>query len=471
MHLVMVDANGLLKDRHLTSPLLQQLKALIADHPGRARAAVTEVVIAEAVAKHHRDVDEHKHAFDEVATKKNMVARALGREAIEAARAALDEQCAGYEQQLREKLASIGFEVLGYPDVAHDELVARAVQRRPPNKANTGDGYRDTLNWFSVMHEAAQLRHDDEVVWVSEDKDFADNGELHPVLSDELDRRDIDCRVRLIKTVDDAIDHVQAQVDPENRATARVRAKLRPQKIAEFIQEHLLQELDQAGVTPRQLALPLNAQNSRIEARFDPDTEPEITVAGAVEGGVRIRASWDIPVLIAYTEFFIDEPEKEGASDLREGRKEESVRKDVTVTADLVTDRNGAPRSGEIVRIEATHDDSGRKVWASSPFYSPTLQAAIQALWKTTVLPDLHRQNVELMQPYMPKISVDLPKIWDNAGYGRLSNQVSQGLNRLVGQMMTEAMQSHSEGRDRSMDEGDESTTDDNPSGKDGPNS
>lgn len=162
MRLLMVDANGLLKDRHLASPLLQQLEALIAGYPEQARAAVTEVVIAEAVAKYHRDANEHKRTFDQVATKKNMVAKLLGREAIEAAHAMLDEQCEGYEQRLREKLADVGFEVLDYPDVAHHELVARAVQRRPPNKANTGDGYRDTLNWFSIMHEATQLGHDDE---------------------------------------------------------------------------------------------------------------------------------------------------------------------------------------------------------------------------------------------------------------------------------------------------------------------
>lgn len=80
---------------------------------------------------------------------------------------------------------TLGFEILPWPDVSHERLVARAVNRHPPFDAN-GGGYRDALVWESVRELAAQGK---KVVLASADRAFSgQDGRLAPELADEVNR-------------------------------------------------------------------------------------------------------------------------------------------------------------------------------------------------------------------------------------------------------------------------------------------
>lgn len=83
-------------------------------------------------------------------------------------------------EHLDEKL---GIKVLPWPEVDHPTLVDRAVRRVPPFDSK-GDGYRDSLVWFSVLNLASQGV---DVALVTKDNDFCDSsGELSSVLTEEI---------------------------------------------------------------------------------------------------------------------------------------------------------------------------------------------------------------------------------------------------------------------------------------------
>ncbi|MEV0584585.1 PIN domain-containing protein [Nonomuraea sp. NPDC050310] len=71
-----------------------------------------------------------------------------------------------------EGLQAIGATLVDPVPVDHLQIVRRQVQRVRPCKEATGDGYRDTLNWLTVLDYAAN-HPDQEVAWISADRDFA----------------------------------------------------------------------------------------------------------------------------------------------------------------------------------------------------------------------------------------------------------------------------------------------------------
>ena len=73
------------------------------------------------------------------------------------------------------------------PKIDHVDLVRRAASRRKPCD-NNGDGYRDTLNWLTLL-AVASAHPKDEIFWVSDNsRDFGaeDGDELHMDLKEEL---------------------------------------------------------------------------------------------------------------------------------------------------------------------------------------------------------------------------------------------------------------------------------------------
>ncbi|MFB7844086.1 PIN domain-containing protein [Microbacterium sp. NPDC056052] len=67
----------------------------------------------------------------------------------------------------------LGFTILRWPSISHQELVNRATTRTPPFD-HKGGGYRDALVWHSVLELAKAGK---EVVLVSADRAFTDGGQ------------------------------------------------------------------------------------------------------------------------------------------------------------------------------------------------------------------------------------------------------------------------------------------------------
>lgn len=137
---------------------------------------VPRVVVEELVANHRRAL--------QAATESNLKsARSLARLGHKLPDLTVREF--DYREYILERFDEVlGFDVLDWPKVSHQELVARSTNRTPPFNQN-GGGYRDSLVWASVL-ELASAGHP--VVLVSADAAFsAQDGQLHHELSAEVE--------------------------------------------------------------------------------------------------------------------------------------------------------------------------------------------------------------------------------------------------------------------------------------------
>jgi predicted nucleic acid-binding protein len=120
-------------------------KALALAAPGWGiRVAVTEVVVAEAVANYQRRIETLRSELKVWVEKKNAEDHGLIR-AFEAAQIVLSAESAEYAGHLNENIKASSVEILPVAQIPHMELVARATARRRPCDDH-GNGYRDTLN-------------------------------------------------------------------------------------------------------------------------------------------------------------------------------------------------------------------------------------------------------------------------------------------------------------------------------------
>jgi predicted nucleic acid-binding protein len=94
-----------------------------------------------------------------------------------------DQVADQYLKALRERLASAGAEFLPIPSAPHEEVLARAFLGKPPFDSLGRNGYRDTLIWLSVLEFASESSS---LVIVTNDGHFAQDGQLHPELVDDL---------------------------------------------------------------------------------------------------------------------------------------------------------------------------------------------------------------------------------------------------------------------------------------------
>ncbi len=105
-------------------------------------------------------------------------------------------------------------EIASVPEISHEELVTRATQRTKPCNAK-GDGYRDTLNWLTVLELAAK-NPAQAILWVSNNSnDFADTmagdssaRSLHPHLLNDLAQHAPQSQVSYCLDLDEALDRV-----------------------------------------------------------------------------------------------------------------------------------------------------------------------------------------------------------------------------------------------------------------------
>lgn len=180
---VVVDANVIIQSPRLSSGAWRA--ALHAQQTGVLDLRVPELCVLEAVAWMERELPARVTKFRKAMSDLDRVGVRLeldpwAEDPLGVGRLA-GEADAAYESYLRGRLA--GCKILPIPEVAHEQLIRRAVRRvRPFNDA--GSGYRDALIWEAVCREALLGQA---IVFVSNNtRDFADSGELAGALQDDL---------------------------------------------------------------------------------------------------------------------------------------------------------------------------------------------------------------------------------------------------------------------------------------------
>lgn len=174
---------------------------------------IPRVSFEEMVANAERDTDKLIRDLAMIANK------AEGIPGFQAAQAGLRARRRAMRTKLTRDAEAVGA-VLIDPVSHHPmEIVTRQTQRIKPCK-ESGDGYRDTLNWLTVL-DIADSNPDQEVAWVSRDKDFAASEfAFHQELMDEADAAGVADRLSLWPSIDALVQNLLDQRDLDTDADA-----------------------------------------------------------------------------------------------------------------------------------------------------------------------------------------------------------------------------------------------------------
>lgn len=165
---------------------------------------VPEVVIDEVEANFGKRLNE---TVQEVRNAAHSVARLIDAlyEVSEPQRA---EELLRYSKRLRCRLEELSIQTLGYPSIAHADLVKRQVNQQRPFQAK-GTGYRDALIWHSLL-ELLDGYKEKCVLVTRNSTDFSASKDsptvIHSDLQTDLDTRGIKAKVSLSKDLDAFLD-------------------------------------------------------------------------------------------------------------------------------------------------------------------------------------------------------------------------------------------------------------------------
>ena len=173
MTLVVLDTNELQRDWMCVGLRFQLLRHRPFYPP--IQVCVPATVIEELVANHAREVEEARASA--ASTERKLDRLGVIRTPISTVE---DFDYRAYLLQRFDEV--LGIDVLEWPEVSHAELVARAVNRKPPFDGR-GGGYRDSLLWADVVKLASA---GNQIALVSQDRVFADGDSLAPSLAAEI---------------------------------------------------------------------------------------------------------------------------------------------------------------------------------------------------------------------------------------------------------------------------------------------
>lgn len=152
--ILFVDANAI-----VANPLLVGRQWESIGHAAATNAVtllVPELAIDEAVARYRRTEDVRRRALKKEIRLWPRPARDHLSEAI----AASSDFSERYETLLRDRLAELNASEVAYPQIEHEEVARRAIRRAAPFDEG-GNGYRDTLHWYSFLQALEEQEADD----------------------------------------------------------------------------------------------------------------------------------------------------------------------------------------------------------------------------------------------------------------------------------------------------------------------
>jgi hypothetical protein len=265
-------------------------------------------------------------------------------------------------------LRALKVSVVQPPEVTHMTLVERAAFRRRPCD-NQGDGYRDTLNWLTVLSLASE-HPDEQIIWISDNThDFGtdDGPELHEDLVADLSAVGAEKRVRWIRTLPDLVLTLAAEHAPEAPADlSAIQARLRDEVLSAFIGAEVLAAAVGNALDPRRCGLSTATISAKILAVGEPNelhfsvrgtaTNNEAVVEFDLEAETAIQTD-----LLPGTIAAISTPSE---SSVEAAASVVQVSKPLKFSGLITLGRYDRPIGGELTRVTAKDDDAGLLQWA-----------------------------------------------------------------------------------------------------------
>lgn len=318
------------------------------------RISVTEVTLEEAIGNYNREVQSQREKFQDIADKR------LGSLGLRGAFLEFDdvlaEAASTHEYDLRSKLGHAGVDILPVADIPHMDIVRRAVARRRPCN-DKGDGFRDTLNWLTVL-DLAKSEANEDIVWVSgNSRDFGGGVEggkedLHPDLQEDLESISALGRVSWVKTLPDLVLRLaENHLLNSEGGIEKVKESLRDDTVTRYIQAdgRILSQLRPENVLdPEKCGLPREASEAAIES-ISGVREVKTSVKGAITGTcavVEFTATFDAVIVAVLRRRYREAP----AGDLR-------ISKPLRARGLVMLDSFARPYGLEVADIEALPGD------------------------------------------------------------------------------------------------------------------
>ena len=327
------------------------------------RLAVTEVVVTEAVANYQREVETARAGLAGWAKKSHRLGVPGLDDAFNHAERALSAGAADYAERLKEILKASGVEILRVARVPHMQIVARATARRRPCD-HKGDGYRDTLNWLTLLARA-KAKPEEQVVWVSNNTaDFGSGNEdghvvLHPNLIEDLDSISARGRVSWELSLADVVLALAAKHAPGSESGIKqVQEKVRSASVLEFLATELLPSAVQQPVSPRQCALPVETISAKLRS-LENMRKLELVVKGLVIDG-RAVAEFTVSVDAGIDAALSYPSDASGMDTVTTTR---FINKPLLLRGLVTLGRFEKPIGAELAAIESLPDDPDRSQW------------------------------------------------------------------------------------------------------------
>ena len=159
---IMLDANALVDDTRFEKPTWTQLTK--ATEMGTTRVVVPDIAVREARRRYAAGRDKMAREI----RSKAQNAPAAGRDLVMQGADAVVKDGLDYDPE--PLLQARGATFVAAPDIDHETVADRAIQRVPPFDKD-GNGYRDTLHWFSFL-ELLRGGYGNEHVLVTNDNAF-----------------------------------------------------------------------------------------------------------------------------------------------------------------------------------------------------------------------------------------------------------------------------------------------------------
>lgn len=189
---------------------------------------------------------------------------------------------AAYPARLDRRVTEFAATVVPIPDVAHSQLLERALLKRKPFGEKKDTGYKDTLIWLTVLEVIRE--HGAPVAFITSDGDFRDGEDLAQDLRDDLASIGLSPDgVQLYRTFSDFIDaNVPNVPDLQQRFEFRIR---REPDFREMLIAHVVAAADEKGpalLEPLLVNIPLLQPRAVTYGSFQPvDDEPTVSRAAA----------------------------------------------------------------------------------------------------------------------------------------------------------------------------------------------
>jgi hypothetical protein len=402
--LVILDTTAIMNDPQCAGTAWRVLAH--APSAWRMRVLVPEVVIIEATAGQRRRIDGAQSALEAWGRKH---AGPLGlRNVQQSAAESLSNAAASYRASLEAALAALNVEIVKTADIDHVTLVERAANRRRPCNSN-GDGYRDTLNWLTIISLSSKYP-DEDIVWVSDNtKDFGseDDSGLHPDLMDELKDLGAQERVSWVRNLADLVLKLAADSEIDDTADiGTIQQRLQNETLSTYIRDEVLSKSIGMLLDPRGCALaPVTITANILD--IGEASEAALTVRGVVgsgEAAIEFSMRVETAIQLRYPTGALDDSAPsttvvDGAESIGQ------VIKPLIYSGLLTVDTYERPSGGELTGVSAADDDAGFLSWViadmTSGFRGSSFDAAsfLPNLSSAALPPDFYKNFATRFRP------------------------------------------------------------------------